>query len=67
MTRFVWDPRKEWVNILKHGVDFARASRAFLDPNRKIYIDSKHRADEERFFCIGKVEEKILTVRFGLP
>jgi len=27
-------------------------------------IDSKHTREEERFFCIGKVEHKIITVRF---
>lgn len=61
---FIWDLEKELVNIQKHGVDFATACKAFKDPKRKIYIDSIHSKKEERFFCIGKVEEKILTVRF---
>lgn len=61
---FVWDESKELANIEKHGVDFLTASRAFKDPRRKIYIDSKHTEEEERFFCIGKVEGRILTVRF---
>ena len=52
---FVWDSAKEADNIHKHGVDFIAASKAFKDPNRKIYTDSKHSAKEERFFCIGKV------------
>jgi uncharacterized DUF497 family protein len=61
---FIWDEEKELSNIQKHGVDFTAAAKAFKDPDRKIYIDSKHVGEEERFFCIGKVEEKILTVRF---
>jgi uncharacterized protein len=61
---FIWDPQKEQLNIHKHGVDFTTAAKAFADPQRKIYIDSKHSAREERMFCIGKVEGKILTVRF---
>lgn len=61
---FVWDFEKELTNVYKHGVTFATAAKAFKDPKRKIYIDSKHSKKEERFFCIGKVEGKILTVRF---
>lgn len=61
---FVWDLNRESVNILKHGVDFNTALRAFKDPKRKIYIDSKHSLKEERLFCIGKVGKKIVTVRF---
>jgi len=64
MTRFVWDLRREWVNIHKHGVDFITAARAFLDSRRKIFEDFRHGEKEQRFFCIGKVEGKILTVRF---
>jgi len=61
---FAWDPRKERVNIQKHGVDFRAASLAFLDPRRKVFTDSKHSQSEERYFCIGKVAGRILTVRF---
>lgn len=61
---FIWDEEKEAANIHKHRVDFTAASKAFKDENRKIYIDSKHTGKEERYFCIGKVEGKILTVRF---
>ena len=63
-SSFVWDPLKESSNIRKHGVDFATAAEAFMDPERKIFIDSKHSQEEPRFFCTGKVDSKILTVRF---
>ena len=61
---FVWDSEKESDNIQKHKVDFATACKVFKDPKRKIYIDSKHSKEEERFFCIGKVGNMVLTVRF---
>ena len=51
-------------NFYKHGVDFVTAVMVFEDPYRKIYIDSKHSESEKRFFCVGKVKNKILTVRF---
>jgi len=61
---FIWNTEKESANIRKHRVDFATACRVFKDAKRKVYIDSKHTKKEERFFCIGDVEGKILTVRF---
>ena len=61
---FVWDIRKEKVNIHKHRIDFTAAAKAFEDPKRKIFTDSKHSEHEERYFCIGKVGNKIVTVRF---
>jgi uncharacterized DUF497 family protein len=61
---FVWDTRKEAVNLRKHGVDFRRAAWVFFDKNRKIFVDSKHSMSEPRYFCIGKVYGRVLTVRF---
>ena len=63
-SSFTWDPGKERANVQKHGIDFATACRVFLDPRRKLYTDSLHSENEERYFCIGKVAGKILTVRF---
>ena len=61
---FIWDPAKEALNVQKHGVDFSTAARVFQDSKRKIFVDEQHGKPEERFFCIGKVEDRILTVRF---
>ena len=61
---FVWDTEKELINIAKHEVDFFTACKVFKDSKRKIFIDSKHSQEEKRFFCMGKVRNKILTVRF---
>ena len=62
--KFIWDLEKEAVNIAKHGIDFATAAKAFLDPGRKIFTDSMHSDDEGRYFCIGMVGGRIVTVRF---
>ena len=64
ISSFIWDPNREAINIQKHGVDFVTAAQAFKDPKRKIFIDSRHSQKEERYFCIGKAGNKILTVRF---
>ncbi|WP_374028778.1 BrnT family toxin [Bdellovibrio bacteriovorus] len=48
----------------KHGVDFSLARFVFRDPNRIFIFDELHSQYESRYFCIGKVGEDILTVRF---
>lgn len=40
------------------------AQYAFADPKRVIAEDTAHSADERRYFCFGRVDEGILTVRF---
>lgn len=63
-STFEWDEAKNAVNIKKHGVAFNDAQRAFFDPKRVILKDVGHSEAEERFFCIGRVDAGIMTVRF---
>jgi uncharacterized DUF497 family protein len=63
-THFEWDEEKDKENQKKHGVSFGLAQRAFLDPCRVIAEDVTHRASEERFYCMGRVNDAIITVRF---
>jgi len=63
---FEWDPKKSVENVLKHGVSFEIAQKVFLDVARKIYGDEKHSKDEQRYYCCGKIDEEILTVRFTI-
>mgnify|MGYP005649184483 CR=1 FL=1 len=64
MESFEWDLEKDIANQLKHGVSFDEAQYVFDDPYKIIVSDVSHSLVEERFFCIGKIEEIILTVRF---
>jgi uncharacterized protein len=59
-----WDPKKEALNLAKHGVNFVEARGAFLDPLRVVAADQAHSKKEPRLFCIGRGERGILTVRF---
>ena len=61
---FEWDKDKNKLNEKKHGISFAQAQYAFLDPNRVIAEDTKHGGKEKRYFCIGMAGAGILTVRF---
>jgi uncharacterized DUF497 family protein len=45
-------------------VSFDVAQMVFEDVRRVIKDDEKHSADEPRYFAIGEVDGKILTVRF---
>ena len=64
-TSFDWDSSKNKENQSKHGVSFEIAQYAFTDPNRVILKDVSHSTEsEERFYCVGKIDNEILTVRF---
>lgn len=66
-VKFEWDESKNVANQHKHGVSFGKAQEAFFDINRVIKIDLDHSLPEEkRFYCFGRVDNAILTVRFTM-
>ena len=64
MTTFEWNEDKNVQNQKKHQVSFEVAQYAFADPRRIIAKDIDHSQEELRYFCFGKVQGRILTVRF---
>lgn len=63
-SQFEWDERKDKDNQKKHDVSFSLAQQVFLDPHRIIVEDTEHSSEEDRYYCIGRVGEGIMTVRF---
>lgn len=63
---FEWDENKNTINIEKHNVSFFEAQMAFADPARIILADSENSIVEKRFYCIGNIQGKIVTVRFTI-
>ncbi len=61
---FEWNDTKDAHNRVKHGVGFVDAQRAFLDLRRVIAVDAAHSVAEPRYFCLGMVDGRIMTVRF---
>ncbi|AQV03103.1 hypothetical protein B2D07_16940 [Desulfococcus multivorans] len=61
---FEWDSEKDKSNQKKHGVSFALAQLAFLDEHRVILEDLEHSRDEKRYYCLGRIADGIMTVRF---
>jgi uncharacterized DUF497 family protein len=53
MLRFEWDERKNRSNRTRHGVWFEEAQSAFGDPNARLFHDSEHLGEEDRFILIG--------------
>lgn len=63
-AKFEWDERKNKENQKKHGLSFEIAQYAFADPNRIIAEDLSHSDEEQRYYCFGKVNDGVITVRF---
>jgi uncharacterized DUF497 family protein len=62
--RLEWDASKDRLNRGKHGVAFEIAQRAFRDTARVIAEDVQRSGVEKRYYCFGRVEDRIMTVRF---
>jgi uncharacterized DUF497 family protein/predicted DNA binding CopG/RHH family protein len=63
-TTFEWDEEKDRENQEKHKVSFIKAQQAFLDPQRVIVEDMAHSSEEDRHYCIGRVGDGVMIVRF---
>jgi len=63
MVNFIWDEKKNQVNIKKHSVDFNDAVRAWYDPDRLDFFDAEHSSDGEvRWIFLGAVAGVVLFV-----
>jgi uncharacterized DUF497 family protein len=61
--RFIWDAEKNISNIMKHGVSFEDAVKAYYDPNRFDIYDEKHSSlEESRWIYLGVTNGNVLYV-----
>jgi len=51
--KFEWDPNKNQLNQLNHGVAFEEAKSVFDDENAFTFYDIDHSYNEDRFIIIG--------------
>ena len=60
---FDWDPRKNLINLQKHGVSFNEAATVFQDENALYFDDINHSQDENRFIIVGlsKIERLLIV------
>ena len=62
---FEWDDAKAKANLKKHGVPFAEALTAFVDPLARIFDDPDHSAVEVREIIVGySTKPRLLVVGF---
>jgi uncharacterized DUF497 family protein len=59
---FVWDRRKERVNLSKHRIGFTEATSVFADPLARIFADEEHSVDERREIIFGHSHTKRLLL-----
>ncbi len=64
LVSFEWDDSKNKVNQKKHSISFEEAQYAFTDSRRIIAKDLEHSQNEERYYCFGKIDDNVITVRF---
>ena len=64
LAHFEWDPVNDIENQRKHRVSFAEAQYAFADSSRVIAEDLDHSVREKRYYCFGRLDRGVLTVRF---
>jgi uncharacterized protein len=53
MLRFEWDERKNKRNRRKHGVWFEEVQSVFDDTRGRLFHDSEHSDQEDRFILVG--------------
>lgn len=59
---FVWDERKNQINIKKHGVSFQTAALVFGDDYRIEILDRAHSREEERFINVGMAGDSLIVL-----
>lgn len=58
---FEWDERKRQQNILKHGIDFVRATEVFLADHFS-YESENSGNDQERYVAVGQIDDGLYAV-----
>lgn len=53
MIQFEWDEIKNKNNRSKHGIWFEEGQSVFDDLGSRVFIDSEHSDDEDRFLIVG--------------
>ncbi|HKO36420.1 MAG TPA: BrnT family toxin [Pyrinomonadaceae bacterium] len=61
-VEYEWDVDKDRRNRAKHGVSFAEAATAFLDPLHATVPDDRYSVEERRFRTIGYTASNRLVI-----
>lgn len=65
--KYLWDPRKESLNVKKHGVSFDEATQA-LECGRVVILKEDSDSGEERYVYLGFCKKlQVLVVVVAYP
>ena len=63
---FEWDDAKSDSCFERRGFDFAYAVRAFFDPQRLVFPDTRRDYGEDRFRLIGVIDGRAFVVVYTM-
>lgn len=63
---FEWDEQKREANLMKHGLDFADASRIFAFPLLE-HLDDREDYGEDRWIGIGSLDGRVVVIVYTEP
>ena len=64
--KFIWDRRKNEINIEKHSLNFADAYKMFESP-MLVGLDEREEYGEDRSIGIGLMENRVVVIVFTEP
>lgn len=64
--KFIWDERKNALNIAKHGIDFSDAYRIFAGP-MQVALDDREDYGEDRWTGIGLLNSRAVVIVYTEP
>ncbi|MBU4225661.1 MAG: BrnT family toxin [Chloroflexi bacterium] len=64
--KFIWDKRKNEINIEKHELDFADAYKVFESP-MLTGMDNREDYGEDRWMGIGLMDSRVVIIVFTEP
>lgn len=64
--KFEWDKQKSDACFTNRGFDFAYAAKAFLDPMRIVWKDTRHDYGETRYVLLGKIASRLFCIAYTL-
>ena len=63
---YVWDKRKNEINLAKHEIDFVDAHRVFVTPVLTT-LDDRFDYGEDRWVGLGLLDERVVQIVFTEP
>ena len=63
-VNFSWDQVKSDRCFKERGFDFSYAIRAFLDPEREVFLDDRWEYGESRYVLRGMIDDRLFVLVF---